>query len=378
MSAAAATVPTTRRLPSPGGTPDAAQAQAQPLIDFVAASYEHTETIVNTTWNLGQSGIRTPINAYGFLRHILLYSSITTAGNAAAVAFNADAPWNIYASVAVQDVSGANIFGPVSGYDLYLINRYGGYDYDGDPTRSPFYTAPITGAVATGGSLAIALRIPIEAAMRTAFCALPNRSNSARYNLVVTPNTPAGIYTTPPTVPPTAIAVQAIGEYWTDPGSTDAFGRPVQQEPMYVGSTQYWSKDNIAMTAGSQKVFTLNRVGNLIRNLILINRDAAGARTVGQVATRITWDGRVVHDAPVVYLRDRMQRLYGYLGNTLETGVVALPFTHDLMGKPMDELMKLYVPTAEGTRYEFVYDTGFAGSVDILVNDIALIGSSGK
>lgn len=363
----------TRKQPSPNET-----ASSEELVDFVAASYEHTEMIINETLNVNTSGIRRPINAYGFLRSILLYVSATVpSANSAAVAIKADGPWSAIASVAVQDVSGANIYGPVSGYDTYLINRYGGYDNLSDPVSMPFYSAPVTGTGATGGNFAFALRIPVEASGRTGFCSLANRSNSARFNLLISTAATTAIYSTAPTAPPTGLAVVAIGEYWSDPGTTDPFGRPVQPAPQYNGSTQYWSKDTIAMTAGSQKNFALNRVGNLIRNLIFVNRDSSGDRTAAYpTAARITWDGRVVHDTTVNYFKDLMARKWGYLGSTLETGVLAIPFTHDLDGKPGYELMKLYVPTAEGTRYEIVYDSGAAGSVDVLVNDIALLGGA--
>src|SRR3954453_12200524 len=108
--------------------PPATDPQVQvPAVPFVASAHEHVEPAFTRTFTPGASVQQLdPIDvpAYGFLRHVLL--EISASGGVGGTA-PADYPYNILSQIALQDVNGANIVGPIDGYALYLANVVGGY-----------------------------------------------------------------------------------------------------------------------------------------------------------------------------------------------------------------------------------------------------------
>ncbi|NEC08660.1 hypothetical protein, partial [Streptomyces sp. SID7909] len=92
--------------------------------------------------------------------------------------------WNVISEIALIDVNGAPVVGPFSGYDLYLINKYGGYGYASDPKQSPMYS----GVSATGGNFRMLLRVPVEFSAREGLGALPNANAASTWKLRVTLN----------------------------------------------------------------------------------------------------------------------------------------------------------------------------------------------
>src|SRR5437868_3449745 len=115
-----------------------------PIVPFVRASFEHIEPAnVDRSNAIGASSVLLgpdDVPAYGYLRHLLVYVQATGGTGAAAVA-KEDAPWSAIQELTLHDVNGAPIVGPISGYDLFLINKYGGYAGFGDPATSPAYSA---------------------------------------------------------------------------------------------------------------------------------------------------------------------------------------------------------------------------------------------
>src|SRR5712664_591215 len=130
------------------------------LVPFAQAAKLHEEPIIDRTTTMTASSQQQgpyDVPAYGYLRHIAVLVTGQTAGNAAATTYTADGPFSALFEVALTDVNGAPIVGPVSGYDLYLINKYGGYAFMTDPRQSPLFLAT-TGAGGTGGTFQFLLR----------------------------------------------------------------------------------------------------------------------------------------------------------------------------------------------------------------------------
>src|SRR5690606_823987 len=94
---------------------------------FTRAAVEHREsgdldvTISSSDFDAGGQVLAFDVPAYGFARWItlLVQASGGAAGLNNAVA-RADAPWNLIQSITFKDVNGGHIFGPVSGYDMFL------------------------------------------------------------------------------------------------------------------------------------------------------------------------------------------------------------------------------------------------------------------
>src|SRR6185437_13494423 len=89
----------------------------QPVIE--GGDYDKTYTTTNA-----QNAAPWTLQATGWLRglYLLITGTGLTAGTAAA-----DAPFNIFSNLQLNDVNNEAIFGPFDGYSAFLTNKYGGY-----------------------------------------------------------------------------------------------------------------------------------------------------------------------------------------------------------------------------------------------------------
>lgn len=218
-----------------------------------------------------------------FLAAIEVEVIVTTAGNSAAVAFTADAPWNIIQQIKLDDPAGQSILAPISGYGLYLLNKYAVDTQCGfDPKTDPGFSA-VTGTGATGGSISFRLVIPVENRHRDAFGALNNSAANQRYLVTLTTATAANVvYSTSPTTVPTSIQFNFTQQYWTSPPSvivSSSGQTSVQQTPTGLGSvcfTRYERHNEVS--GGGSPQFQLNNVGDYIAQLVFVLRNSSNAR----------------------------------------------------------------------------------------------------
>lgn len=344
-------------------------------LPFNAASREHTEIafdqsiVPTTTAQEVLQGANQSLPAEGYLRSV--YVQVTASGGTVgSAALAADAPWNIIQSVTLSDVNGAPIFGPVSGYELFLINKWGGYMFRGEPTAYPDHAA-------TGITISFALRIPIEVNRQTGFGSLGNQNAAAAYKLRITLNTIANIWSVAPSAAPT-LRFRGYIETWTQPLPQDAAGRPQATQPPAHGTTQYWSAAQYTINGG-QQIITLTRVGNLIRSLIFIYRNTSGVR----IATanmpdpiQIDWDARMFFSEPLGYRRDFMVRSVPANGAVIgtaqvEDGVLAYNWDRSIVGHQGGGSTAMYLPTVQSTRFQINANFSTAGTLTVLTNDIA-------
>ncbi|MER6059480.1 hypothetical protein [Streptomyces albidoflavus] len=268
--------------PTKGGKQTAAQqAQAAARRPFITGSRVIDKQTYDQTRTLNASTQRLPtyeLDTDGFTAGMYLLVDVVTAGNSAAVTFAADGPFNVLDTVTFADTSNNPILGPMSGHDLYVAVKYGGYSFVDDAKQSPIYRA-VTGTGATGGSTTFALLVPIEIVHRDALGALVNKSASAVFKLDITLAANATVYGTAPTNPGSArVRIQQYG--WMDPNATDLRGNPVAQQPPALNSVQYWDKQTYTLASGSvsQRLQTFD---GLVRNVIFELRDSTGSRAQG-------------------------------------------------------------------------------------------------
>jgi hypothetical protein len=265
-------------------------------IPFTRGSTLATMRDATRTYTAGQQDqIQLQTNA--FLEAIILDFALVTSGNAATVAFAADSPWQVLAQIKLDDPAGQSIITPISGYNLYLLNKYlPDVSCALDPKRDPNYFAT-TGAVGTGGSFGFRLVLPIEHRRRDALGALNNSAANQRY--LITLNIIASfatLYTTPPTTGATNLFLQVYQEYWTSPPGqiTTAQGSSsVQPTPSGLGTVGFvrYERHNEVSGGGSPQI-QLNNVGDYISAIIFVLRDTAGARDINQgpqSATNANW-----------------------------------------------------------------------------------------
>lgn len=315
----------------------------------------------------------------GFLRHLYLDVQGTTAGNAATVTFGANAPFNVIDSVTLEDVNSAPIVGPLNGYDLYLVNKYGGYTFSDDPKSQPTYAAT-TGAGATGGSFAFILRVPIEIVNRDALGALPNKSGTSMFKLRTRLAATATIYGVAPTAAP-SIRTRVQQVSWWDPDETDLKGRPQAQNPPGVQTTSYWSKSVMTINAGQIRQ-PLERVGYLIRNLIFVLQDSTLSRTVGETdfpdPLTIQFEANILITRLKRVWQHMITQNYAYI-NAIDTaegrdsGVFVEPFCLDFGLKPGADTRRGYLSTSSAARLEVQGTIGGSGAhtLTIITNDVA-------
>jgi len=316
----------------------------------------------------------------GYLRGVYLLVEMTTAGNAAAVAFQEDGPFNVLSSVRFLDTNSHPMVGTLTGYDLYIVNKYGGYAFQGDAKATQEYTA-VTGAGATGGSFSFVLFIPVETVLRNALTAQLNKSGAAQFSLELFVAAGATVYSVVPTTLG-SLRVRTTLASWLDPEPDDAMGNPVQQDPPLLNSTQYWHKQNYVVLASAQ--FTrLQGIDGLLRSLVFIARRQASTRANGDA----DWPDPVSLKYEEAFLiQSRIRRLYrtlvattyGYpalealaTASARDNGVYPVwEWMQDFYQKPGGELSRSYLPMSSASNLEVQGTWANAVSLDVLVNKV--------
>lgn len=362
------------------------QGQAQPAMrPFVAGTRRIDEPIYDVSQVFGASAVDLPsleVDPNGFLAGLWILVECTTAGNAAATAFQADGPFNALDLVNFQDTNSQPLVGPMNGYDLMLVDKYGGYQFQGDPKASPVYFAT-TGAGATGGSFAFILWVPAELVRRDALGSLPNKSASSTFSLNLRLAPSATVYSTAPTNAGT-VRVRVLLEGWQDPNVADIRGNAVTPNPPGVQTTQYWHKQNYTLSSGSLNQRLLG-IDSLVRNLIFVARDENNARAQGDTEFpdpfTLLYETSQIVNRGRTFWRHFIATHYGYAAAAeaaggRDNGVYPLPFCLDFGLKVGAETRLGYLPVSSATNLVISGTIGGAGAnnYSVLVNKVVPAG----
>lgn len=368
-------------------------APAAPLIPFTRGSRKKTAFALAVGPQALTANIQ-PVNpieipAQGFLRFVDLEITITAAGNAAAVAFAADGPFNVLSSVTLTNSAGDPIVVPFTGYQLMLMRKYGAMSEDapfGDARNDPQFTL-VTGAAGTGGSAHFFLRVPGELDPRDAFGAIPNLASNKNYMLNISLAALGTIYTTQPTAAPT-VTITGESHYWAQPKGTNVRGIAQQASPDGNGSVSMWRLQTPGPTPGDNLV-KLTNVGNVLRVIIFILRTAAGARTTADWPATTQF---ILNDDPMFTLRQAawesaMARAYGLVKPTtggtaisskdvaggLDTGVYVLyQFMKQTGSIIADHPRDQYLPTLDASKAQLRGTSwgAAASTLEVISNEI--------
>lgn len=378
-------------MPNALATPKAPSKEAPktaPVIPFVRGAVCHDEPFYDTTFtlsaaqqNLGPIDIAT----YGFARALIVVVDIaaTNPATAADVALVEDAPWSVFSELAVQDVNGAPIFGPHSGYETYLHHKWGGFRAQRDPKLYPasVYTALATGTGATAGTGKFMFRINLDRGERDGLGALANMNASSAYKLRGTIAAIAGIFATAPSGVVTA-RVRITLEAYSQPNKQDAAGRMQATVPPANGTTGYSSRFQYNANSGNN-VVKHTRVGNYIRNQIYVLRRAGTSRANGQtdlIGQQLQWfmDSRLLTNQLFEQMQMKMAEAYSLTSPTVEAaggpdnGVFVLPFMCEFDGHAGYELRDHWMPTTQATRFELnVPSLDNAGTLTVMTDDVS-------
>lgn len=364
-------------------------------------NYDETRTLLTSTVDLPVL----QIPPAGFLQDVYILAEYTVAANAiATVGVTEDYPFNLFDTVTFEDVNNAPICGPFGGWDLYCLNKYGGYAFVDDARMSPVYRLDtLSGTNATASSAAFVLHIPVEMVQRDALGSLPNKSGTAMFKLRMRLAASGSVYSTPPTTLG-SMRVRVQQADWWEPDAHDLKGRPLAQNPPAVQTTQYWSKIDYTVNAGSIRQ-KFDRVGYLIRNLIFVLRDSSAStkRVNGEANFPDPFMLRVEGNTLVTRLKQLWRHRIaqdGYLGSipsgsitstpvsvadnysgasigvgSKDNGVYVLPFNKDFSAKPGWETRRGLFETSSAARVEAQGTIGGAGTspytLTVITNDIA-------
>jgi hypothetical protein len=351
--------------------------QATPTRRFRAGVQQHIETYKIYNATLAAATTTTfldDIPSYGFLRGLFL-KVLVTGGAGGSATYKEDAPFSLIQQIQLQDVNSVNIIAVITGYDLYLIMKYGGYFFSGDPKSAEGYTQ---GGV--NGNPAFILYVPLEIRNRDAVGALPNKSSNTAYKLQIIVAGYTDVFAVNPVTPPTNCRIDVAMDAWWEPQPRDLAGRTQADEPPSPDSVQYWMKANFTHVAAEPITDQLKRLGYMYRNLVGTCRTTAPARSTANFPNPLT----VIYEGQAMTVPDRdiwrwlMGRYFGYINAVdtaggLDTGVMVLPFNRDFGLQPGAEIGNGYVPTASGTRFEFQGQIGGGGTLQWLINDVSAV-----
>lgn len=332
-------------------------------------AYDNTVTLTASTQQL------TPqyeIPATGFLNGvwILVEGSVTANTATAAVAFAEDGPWNVIDSLTFTDTNNSEIVGPIDGFDLKVITKWGGYAFQDDPMVNTDVYAVTASTASAGGSFSFPLRIPVELVPRDALGSLPNKSQSTPFKVKITMAASGTPYSSAPSAAPSVRVRMTPDSYW-EPTATDGSGNPIADQPPGVNTTQYWGKSIYNFSNGQQNISLTNSVGFPVRNLIFVLRDASDTRSGGEAdwpdPTKLQLQSNIIVDRIQALWKYMMTRDYNYgskadTAEHIENGLYVLPFNKDFCHKPGWENRRQYLRTTDGMRLQLrgTFGTGSA------------------
>lgn len=423
---------------SPGSTASANRGGTsgqRPSVPFIRASAEHVEApFFDQTFTLGANlqdfGV-IEVPAYGYVRNVVVMvnaSAIT--GGTGAYTFAEDSPFQALQNIQFNEPNGAQIVQVNDGYELYLTNKWSGYQGPGlsnDHRADPQYSQVATNGA---GAFSFMLRIPVELDCRSGLGALPNQAANATFRVRAALAPISQIFVNGGANLPTGgtCRVRMFTETWDQPEVASG-GVSNQVTPPAMNTTQFWSRQVYNLGGGGSQTVRLTRVGNYLRNNIFILRSgAAGVQGAGPrfnadnlwtsvtstigAATGIS-DGQVtffIDSRPIQVLNDRYWKLrmwersggYGsMLANApaaedgtfglgtanaqnlgdepygLDFGVRVLDWAHEFDNNYGRENRDLWQPTLGSTRFEIQSSFGALtnGTLTVLTNDVAIAGN---
>jgi hypothetical protein len=307
----------------------------------------------------------------GFLNDIyLLVENVVTSNTATATSTStgvgvlaADGPYTVIDTIIFSDTNNAEIIGPIGGWDLYIINKWGGYVFQDDPEANTDLFTSTTNATASSsaaGSFSFCLRIPVELVPRDGLGSLPNKSSSTPFKVKITVAGLSAVYANTATVGGACRFRMTPVSYW-EPTATDGSGNPVSNQPPGVNTTQYWNKTDYTVNVGSFSALFTNSVGFPVRNLGFVLRDSNLSRAQGESdwpdPFKLQLQSNLLIDRLKKIWKKRLTEDYGYLAtgdaaNQKDNGLYWENYCRDFGHKPGWETRRGYLRTTDGMRLQ--------------------------
>lgn len=343
--------------------------QQGPVIPFTSSAHEHTEgPFFDQTFTVGESQQAFgPINipSYGYLRNIYLQVDCE-AGELKEGSLSEDFPFNLFGSLSTLDTNGAPLHGPYSGFNVWLSNLIGAPAFKSDVRNTavcPWFVGTINAH--------FSLRMMTEISHHDGLGCLANQNSAAAYQIQGTINTLKSLLKEGEgKIEKLKVRVRMFLEAWSLPNETDRAGRPQAQLPPAHGTTQYWTVSTRQISKGNNTL-PITRVGNLIRNIIVVTRNSKGLRKAGVMPEQpiLSWDARQLTNDTQKY----REQLLGERSNlsSYPAGVFAWTFNHSLDNIIGDDDPSLWLQTVQASRLEIDGNAEEEGTMELLINDVA-------
>jgi hypothetical protein len=302
-------------------------------LDLETQTWQRTGTLGTAQIVLDQCPIRTN----GFLADLYIEIETNATPNTDnVVAFNEDMPTSAFASIVLNDTGNQPILGPMSGWELGVFVKYGGFRFSDDWRNSQQYAATV-GAAAAGGYFHVFLHLPVQFVKREPLGPLPNTNNSNAYTLEITLSTLAQIYATAPDGAPT-FTVRVHQDAYRQSSGKDAQKNATVLTPPGLGSTMYFRRNTQALPAGAFDEELTPHEG-CYRQLIFVGRAVAdGLRATASPLLPDPFTVFFNNDVPYLRtlsnFRRKLEMDFGYVAaaeavNGIENGLLALHWIGD-------------------------------------------------
>lgn len=302
-------------------------------IRFTVASrpqrrYSALQTVSNLAGSTSFQPIQLP--ATGFVRKLsLLFTASVTSASAGAVVAG-DGPWNLISGITITDATGQAIMQPITGYNLYLVNKHfsaGSMENTNiprawaNPHLGPDYAFSST---ATTGTALFRLDIDFEQDYNNGYGCIPNLDSNASLQLKidVAPSTVAFAGTTTSAA---TLSVRVAQYYWAPVGSSVG-GVAAMTQPVGFGDYVETRYETQTVSASAENTVQITNRGGLVKGMIAISR-AAGVRTAITAGTNVglLLDNNAIDEGiPIEEHYDMTRRMYGYMGTDLTTSYAPL------------------------------------------------------
>jgi len=354
----------------------------QVLLPFVAGSIEQSDTRQVRSSQLTTSTQDFPwdVPANGYLKGIFL--DVVATGGVGASVFRADGPFNALDSIVFNDTYNTAVLGPISGWDLYVINKYGGYHTNPDAKQWFGYSANTT-----NGNFAFDLYVPICFRERDLTGSLLNTSSNTPYRLQLRLAASTSIYSTVPTTLPTVtITARTVSTSIPREFGNDNQKSYAQTPPGGEFLRNSWVKEVVNHSAASGFEYSIQRTGQRLRNLVLQQRDTGSPslRTDAPLGDIV----ELIYNQTSIYreyrdiMRKNFSRIYPLLSATIDTagavdtGVFPINFCNDFGLEVGGEIGYRYLATSAAVPLKIRSAQRAAGNLEILIQDVQTPDSS--
>jgi len=359
---------TTANVPQQGmqAAPASAAQRARPFAQAADFGVEQGNVFTNTQSINTITAGPDPLPATGYIRRVRLETVLT---NGAAGTFTAggDAPFNFFNLIRFAEPNAAPVF-ELTGFNTLLADIFGGFTFWNDPRQDWDYggTAP---------NINIEPYVPVELDP-TGMGALSNLSNASAFRLTLVAEAASNIYSTNPTTFPTFTVTPHV-DYWTLPNPVDSAGNPQATAPPFPGTIQLWSQiQNLTLSQGNNRS-SLARMGNQLRTIIMVTRQAGiRSETPFPNPATLRWDDINLRIESPQSLRTWMREFIATT-SPRDVGVYVYPYNSGITRQVGGLGVSSYLPTVTATRYELSGQSGGAGTLDWVVNDVSSAPVSG-